>query len=1542
MKEPVKKDEDYKVGDDVVVYGSPAKVTGVDGTMISFEGEGGSGAINIAGRGKANIKKQPSRKKQLSWSDVARTELNKKDLNAARTAIRNRDKNSYSLQILDEVSKAMRDEDFNLPFDLDYLADGITYNDVASLVIDEGLFETLTEAKQFITDRIISKDLPSRKKQLGKKKDSKRIETIGKAKASYDKAIDTGKNPEDAYNAAVNALENSSWYQGTNDIQREAAVRGLRKELGIKEESSPSVAKILGKPKDRKITVNERVVLAEKLKAVASADKKGALKEKKARRKIAADLMSYAFKGLRGKVNATKLKSVVNKALKMNLSDPVMAQRFFDYVDKIVSDIKYDEKLKKAYSERKSIKRLSKNQQLGLSAMAINFVSFDPVVAEDIDKYLEMAEKVKSALRSTRVSGLDIIFRGRVNIEGVNRYTNDQIARQDRITKDMLELKYPELFESGLLDRNSSLTDIRIKMSQLEMSEITEVMDESDIRKAVEEHISRDRESLSGALSNLYDYSLDEDSELSKADVDAIKDLLELDPSKLSVKDLFRYADTMANVAANLDTGSLAAFAGEIKGIQNAEAFFKANGKSRVRTEVGRQYLRQLGQLDLLLENVFSSQEAALEFYEKSGLSAVSDAAVSSQIEVSGINIDYKNKFFKNILKTKRPNGKSFDHVYNIYERGMYAFLVRNSGDSDISIDKEFQWRKQLIIDSINYLEGSTDNIEKGKGKVYREVGESLGLFDESTSILDIDSRVDKVNKAAHKYWVDTYGKYRSEMAATARVVYNKDLKSEHNYTPDRFKKRAGKYEKEIADKISEGQMETGSGIYLTESGALMDRKMVVGSSRLPSDRYVDLDFDNNNSKMLEEALIDARTAAAIRQLKGFLQSSSFEKMIPIHKTRNLVSGRIWDYVSRKRKKGGLNKGEIIEVVEYLSNTIAKTSTVYTLASVGQTAKQTLPVYASAATYLAIGGNLPGFSLKSSFDKEYIEWLGREGSDLALRGLEAQLAIDKAELNLERMPKEIKKLMKAADGLGQVYLEAFLKHPDLYVARATWLGFYKAGLKKYGGGEVDFSKPSNKKAKRYADLMVNRMQNTSDPDKAGNLWTNKETATSLLRKTNFTFANFILNQKVRQYTDVKKLLTSKNWRHNPSRTKRSILKTGTELHNIDEVVNASKSLATIGVELAAYHILAMAIRGLYQSIAGMPFPDDEEQEDKAITRLVREENKRRVNLPGDQKLPKMSTEEERVFREDAMKMKIEGDSIYEKFMSAMSSGLETKDSKTMLTSAFKDFFSPLPQTDKPLVWLFNEGFKSYTSKNIEDEIQQELEIEAILHAERGKDLWSDAMTHKREEIKNEVIERNAFQFWDFNDDSYASTLGTLGFGIDVYKNYYGVNKPMADDGYYFDDRKNEVRYLSKEDQEIAKETKFWEGLRIYGITPSDVGSIMRYQTKRLKSRSFNATQIHDLMMYNSAIEKANEKYGTNFSPITDEEKIMVSRGSGSFEDVLKKTRKDKTGNQYTNERILINLEKKAVEREIKTNPEIIENKALKKINEIKEAVGRNK
>jgi hypothetical protein len=686
--------------------------------------------------------------------------------------------------------------------------------------------------------------------------------------------------------------------------------------------------------------------------------------------------------------------------------------------------------------------------------------------------------------------------------------------------------------------------------------------------------------------------------------------------------------------------------------------------------------------------------------------------------------------------------------------------------------------------------------------------------------------------------------------------------------------------------------------IFANESGSLMDTK---NPTKLPKDRYIDLDFDVNNSRMIEEALIDTRTAAASRTLQGFLGSEAFSKMFGTVGTEGLVRSRITEYVNRKRKKT-VGTSEEIETINFLSNMAAKAGTIYALATGKQPVLQTVPI---ALSTMLNSGELPNLGV--GFDKEYIKWLEDNGSELAIRGLESDTAIERAEINLRKNSRTTRKLLKLLDGLGTAYLKAFLAHPDKYIARVSFLQYYKQGLKRYGlDDNVDFSKPMNKKAERYANAMVTRMQNISDPDKAGNLWTSKHWASSLIRKTAFPFANFVINQKVRMYTDLKKIGTIDNWTGG----------LGNGLNNTKEVKDALISLtSTFFIEAVAYHSLSATFRYAYRMYSDSVVGGEESEEDEAVTRLVKKENQRRISL----NMPVMNKDEEREFRAGSSDTDLGREVYYMRF---------DRELKTGATALYKDIVSPLPILDDAFVYLFNESAKAANKASLQEDIDEAINMYAMLEGMKGSELSE----YDVERITNEVIEEKTFQLWLFDDDSYGKSYGTIGIAMDKYKDYF-ESADMANKGYYIN-KKGDPMFLIEEDQEIAKANHAMNRMYMWVVLPGDVGSIARYNQGRLRERGLSANQFVDYKIFKGIIEKLN-KEGQEVDPLTMEEIRMVSRGDGSFEDVLKKSRGEL-------DIIPIMIERDLMELDIKLEADNLTNSVQRSINQVNEFLERNK
>lgn len=192
----------------------------------------------------------PTEEKQITEKERFSEQLSLSEVDALRTAIRNKFPDSYTSEILDEVSKAIRTGESNLPFELDYLSDGITLNDVQGILAQDEVFESAREARNFLMDRAVSGELLKAKEEA---------RTEGVKQRTYEKLadkirsgkIDTrgmamiGIVPPNILNAAlegvaltvetvgqvIEKIKESDWYKSLKDSSKPIIEREISRSL---------------------------------------------------------------------------------------------------------------------------------------------------------------------------------------------------------------------------------------------------------------------------------------------------------------------------------------------------------------------------------------------------------------------------------------------------------------------------------------------------------------------------------------------------------------------------------------------------------------------------------------------------------------------------------------------------------------------------------------------------------------------------------------------------------------------------------------------------------------------------------------------------------------------------------------------------------------------------------------------------------------------------------------------------------------------------------------------------------------------------------------------------------------------------------------------------------------------------------------------------------------------------------------------------------------------------------------------------------------
>jgi hypothetical protein len=697
--------------------------------------------------------------------------------------------------------------------------------------------------------------------------------------------------------------------------------------------------------------------------------------------------------------------------------------------------------------------------------------------------------------------------------------------------------------------------------------------------------------------------------------------------------------DLVSNFTVNNAVGNIESVANMLSGRKLTKDFHDKHGSSMKMNVVGRGYARTFMSLTMLMDNVFASTRKSIDFFKMSGLGGFVRGANYAQRVAEKTLDSYAKKFHKT-----KPNGKRFNTAKNTYERGMYGFLLRNTPGTATEMVTEFRRRVRLVEESITYLKSNASTVkEKKKGVIYQELFDKMGLHNPDVTIESVTKLVAKENVEAVEWWIAEWGKHYGDLKDVTSSVYNKDLGSDINYTNDNFKRRGGVAE-DVSSEIEGAFIGGNSNVYHKEAGVLMKANK---PKILPKSRVIDLDFDANNYVALESALVDINTAADIKQLIGFMNSESFNDIFNAD-DRDMIRKRITQYVLRKRKKE-MSSEHVHKVQSQVLNMFAKASTSLALGSVAQLPKQTLSVIANTM----INAGTLKFRLTDAFDKNINDWLDNSGMPISRRGVEADVALDFANKNLKKYTQGKKKAMDVVDTLSSFWLKKFLANPDRTVARASFVTYYKVNLKKRGKStDVNFKEPMDQEAADYAQHMVDRQQNISDTDMAGDFFTSKGDYANIVRKTLFPFANFIMNQKSRMHSDFRTILSKTN--------------------TAEDKISSVKSLAGLATEMMVFHAVSMSIRSLLKAGANSLTGYEPEEEDYYVNKAVDAKNKE-LEESGKSR---MTDKEELLFRAESWK-----------------EVNTTKNMKTFFTSITKDMLSPMPLFDDLVIKSVNAGIK---------------------------------------------------------------------------------------------------------------------------------------------------------------------------------------------------------------------------------------------------------
>ena len=945
---------------------------------------------------------------------------------------------------------------------------------------------------------------------------------------------------------------------------------------------------LITKGQPTQITTDELKTLTDQIKLEARAARESKGDQTQRRRSL-----SEAIKSLKGKgfISEKVAKILIEKVSTVNLNNFSSVQKVLSYVEKVFTKADYDSKIISADQAKKSIKKLSKSENLEPSSelAAKEFLKIDPLLVEDIDAYLNQAKIVKDGITPTKPSkGVTMTkdVKGNIvpktstdvmpalDLEKINKYTKAELLKQDRLQYAAQQEYFEEL--TGLSSDELSLQDMREIVDGFQQDQTAEErakeMESMAVakEKTIKDGLKKAFDTVSTLVDSLLKTNKDpitgETIDISEDTKKLVKNFLQIEVDKMTPSDAALTLDSLINFATNQTTGNMGRLVATYKGSRNSKEAVQLGLAAKTLASltkrdigVSRAWNKWISSLPQTLEAMFKGQSRALLFQELSGFAGVKEGAAKGITNAAVFVDDYYKEFFK-----KTANKEEFNTASNDVERGMFAFVRRSiEGEEQL----EFERRKALVKESIDELSRSDD--DKKTGEVYQKVYDKI--LADSNNPSEVQSKTDPINVEAVEWVTNEWAKRYPKLAQVNLEYYNKILDQNIKYTPD-----------SISLVKSTGDLSViGDPIFDIGKRKVVDKKTGVlmeatRPSKLPKDRVLNLAFDSQNAFNIEKAEIDMNTVSSIQQLKSFLASEEFKSIVPNNEDRNLLNQRIVDYVEAKRGRTYTSKNN--QKLLKILNNYAGFGVSRTLGGIFQVPKQTIPVLIN--TIINAGVEHIGVIGELATSPSMQKWLKNSGYSIVNRGIESTTNLESTRNKIDNAANgPINKTVNLLGKLQRSWLENFLVKPDRYAAQASFMMYYLKRLGKVTDQNtfnIDWNTHElNKEAADYAQQQVDRQQNVTDTDLQGEIFKSKNIGIQIIRKAILPFSNFLLNQKTRMYNDITTLSS----------------KTST----VEDKQSAARSMAGLIAETVAFQGLGLL---LTQALSGLSAENEDKRKEK--------------------------------------------------------------------------------------------------------------------------------------------------------------------------------------------------------------------------------------------------------------------------------------------------------------------------------------------------------
>ena len=254
----------------------------------------------------------------------------------------------------------------------------------------------------------------------------------------------------------ISYLEQTKLYEQSSDVQREALFRDVRKRLGIKEKSAPSVKRLFGTLKDvKKITFTEKNLLYKRIKDIQEGAKTLKVALKRAEKVLGQELKELSVNGT---ITVNQMTSIMSRLRKTDLLNPVSRDNFIDYMTRVMADVDYTNKIRGANTKLKRARKAVETKigiASGIKSQLQRVFSISPsrVPLQVLDNYLELIN-----IFSQPKQILDLPTQNKIEelYEPVLKQLDEELSMSSDLSDRLAETDQ-KVFKDGKLDYRATI-----------------------------------------------------------------------------------------------------------------------------------------------------------------------------------------------------------------------------------------------------------------------------------------------------------------------------------------------------------------------------------------------------------------------------------------------------------------------------------------------------------------------------------------------------------------------------------------------------------------------------------------------------------------------------------------------------------------------------------------------------------------------------------------------------------------------------------------------------------------------------------------------------------------------------------------------------------------------------------------------------------------------------------------------------------------------------------------------------------------------------